>query len=77
MKSMTRVKLLTILIAFAAPIWVVGQTSNFMGGTPGSVDPATCAPSDDHVRIHSSGAKRLRPGQERWRAARRRRPAKV
>ena len=35
---MTRVKLLTILCAVAAPIWVVGQTSNFMGGTPSSVD---------------------------------------
>ena len=35
---MTRVKLLTILFAVAAPIWVVGQTSNFMGGTPGAVD---------------------------------------
>ena len=31
---MSRVKLLTILLAVAAPIWVVGQTSNFMGGTP-------------------------------------------
>ena len=35
---MTRLKLLTILCAVAAPIWVVGQTSNFMGGTPAAVD---------------------------------------
>ena len=35
---MTRVKLLTILFAVAAPIWVVGQTSNFMGGTPSAAD---------------------------------------
>ena len=38
MRSMSRVKLLTALIAIAAPIWVAGQTSNFMGGTPASVD---------------------------------------
>ena len=37
---MSRVKLLTILLAVAAPIWVVGQTSNFMGGTPSAVDAA-------------------------------------
>lgn len=35
---MTRIKLLTIVCAVAAPIWVAGQTSNFMGGTPGAVD---------------------------------------
>ena len=28
----------TILLAVAAPIWVAGQTSNFMGGTPAAVD---------------------------------------
>jgi 4-carboxymuconolactone decarboxylase len=38
MKSMSRAKLLTVLAAFAAPIWVAGQTSNFTGGTPASVD---------------------------------------
>jgi hypothetical protein len=27
--STSRVKLLTLLLAYAAPIWVVGQTSNF------------------------------------------------
>jgi len=35
---MSRAKLLAILFAVAAPIWVVGQTSNFMGGTPASAD---------------------------------------
>jgi quercetin dioxygenase-like cupin family protein len=35
---MTRIKLLVMLAAIAAPIWVVGQTSNFVGGTPSSVD---------------------------------------
>ena len=40
---MTRVKLLTILCAVAAPIWVVGQTSNFMGGTPARSTPPRCA----------------------------------
>jgi quercetin dioxygenase-like cupin family protein len=37
---MSRAQLLTIVIAVAAPIWVVGQTSNFMGGTPAAVDAA-------------------------------------
>jgi quercetin dioxygenase-like cupin family protein len=37
---MTRAKLLAILMAVAAPIWVVGQTSNFTGGTPAAVDAA-------------------------------------
>ena len=35
---MTRVKLLTAVIAIAAPIWVAGQGSNFVGGTPSAVD---------------------------------------
>ena len=36
---MTRAKLLAVLIAVAAPIWVAGQASNFfVGGTPSSVD---------------------------------------
>ena len=35
---MSRAKLIAILIAVAAPVWVVGQQSNFMGGTPASVD---------------------------------------
>ena len=35
---MSRVKLLPILFTVAAPIWVVGQTSNFMGAAPASVD---------------------------------------
>jgi 4-carboxymuconolactone decarboxylase len=35
---MTRVKLLAALFAIAAPIWVAGQQSNFVGGTPSPVD---------------------------------------
>ena len=35
---MTRAKLLAVLIAVAAPIWVAGQQSNFVGGTPSGVD---------------------------------------
>jgi len=35
---MTRVKLLTLMFAIAVPVWLVGQTSNFSGGTPSSVD---------------------------------------
>jgi len=35
---MTRTKLLAALFAIAAPVWVVGQTSTFTGGTPSSVD---------------------------------------
>jgi quercetin dioxygenase-like cupin family protein len=35
---MTRTKLLVMLAAMAAPIWVAGQTSNFVGGTPSGVD---------------------------------------
>ena len=35
---MTRIKLLAILAAIAAPIWVAGQASNFAGGTPSGVD---------------------------------------
>ena len=35
---MTRTKLLAIVIAVAAPIWVAGQQSNFVGGTPSGVD---------------------------------------
>src|SRR3954464_1886470 len=37
---MSRAQLLTIEIIIAAPIWVAGQTSNFMGGTPAAVDAA-------------------------------------
>lgn len=37
-KPMSHVKLLMLLAAIAAPIWVAGQTSNFVGGTPASVD---------------------------------------
>ena len=37
---MNRLKLLTLLLAAAAPIWVAGQGSNFMGGTPTPVDAA-------------------------------------
>ena len=35
---MTRAKLLTIMFAIAAPVWLVGQTSNFSGGAPSPVD---------------------------------------
>jgi quercetin dioxygenase-like cupin family protein len=35
---MTRAKLVVVLIAVAAPMWVAGQGSNFSGGTPSSVD---------------------------------------
>ena len=34
---MSRITLLAVLVAVAAPIWVAGQ-SNFSGGTPSSVD---------------------------------------
>ena len=39
-RTFTRAKLLTALLVVAAPIWIVGQTpqSNFVGGTPASVD---------------------------------------
>ena len=37
-KPMSHVKLLMVLAAVAAPIWVAGQTGNFVGGTPASVD---------------------------------------
>ena len=37
-KPMSHVKLLMVLAAIAAPIWIAGQTSNFVGGTPASVD---------------------------------------
>jgi 4-carboxymuconolactone decarboxylase len=37
-RGLTRAKLLTALLVAAAPIWVVGQQSNFVGGTPTSVD---------------------------------------
>src|SRR5262249_53228162 len=36
--DMTRAKLLCIIAAAAAPIWVAGQASNFTGGAPASVD---------------------------------------
>ena len=36
---MSRVKLLTILLAVAAPLGVIGQTRNCMGGTPAAVAP--------------------------------------
>ena len=35
---MTRKKLLAIIFAVAAPVWLVGQTTNFTGGTPSQVD---------------------------------------
>jgi quercetin dioxygenase-like cupin family protein len=37
-RNITRAKLLMALLVVAAPIWVVGQQSNFVGGTPASVD---------------------------------------
>jgi quercetin dioxygenase-like cupin family protein len=37
-RHITRAQLLTAIIAVAAPVWVAGQGSNFMGGTPASVD---------------------------------------
>jgi quercetin dioxygenase-like cupin family protein len=39
-RTFTRAKLLTALLVLAAPIWAVGQQSNFVGGTPTSVDAA-------------------------------------
>jgi quercetin dioxygenase-like cupin family protein len=38
MQPISRVKLLIALIAIAAPIWVAGQRSNFVGGTPAPAD---------------------------------------
>jgi quercetin dioxygenase-like cupin family protein len=35
---MTRAKLLIALMLAAAPVWIVGQQSTFVGGTPTSVD---------------------------------------
>jgi len=35
---MTRTKLLGLLIAVAAPVWVAGQATTFTGGTPSQVD---------------------------------------
>jgi len=37
-KPWSRVTLLAALLAVAAPIWMVAQTSNFSGGTPSAVD---------------------------------------
>jgi quercetin dioxygenase-like cupin family protein len=39
-KPLSRVKLLTMIFAIAAPVWVAGQVvaSNFAGGTPSAID---------------------------------------
>jgi quercetin dioxygenase-like cupin family protein len=37
-RHLTHAKLLLALVLVSAPIWVLGQQSNFVGGTPSSVD---------------------------------------
>ena len=67
---MTRAKLLTALLVVAAPIWVVGQQSNFVGGTPASVDATAVRttrlkfPKGSRSNWHSHGTGQLLMVQE-------------